>query len=336
MNYNFKNLVFEGGGVKGIAYGGALERLEEIGILDSIERVAGTSAGAITAALLAVGYSPKEISKIISETDFKKFEDNTFLYVRDIIRLIRDFGWNRGDVFEKWLGGLIKAKTGNENFTFINLYTKITEDTIINGDTTKYKNLFVICSNITQQKAEVLSHETVPLMSIKQAVRMSMSIPIYFAATKNSQKDIIVDGGVTLNYPVNIFDNAKYMETPPSDSSNLFDAYSFNYQTLGFRVDSIKSINYLQPNWETPPEPVKNLKSYVGALINFMMEIANKQHLSNNDWNRTIFIDSMDVKTTQFKLSKEQINNLIANGRNGVDYYFNWRNSDEKWSKLPK
>lgn len=329
MNYNFKNLVFEGGGVKGIAYGGALERLEEMGILDSIERVAGTSAGAITAALLAVGYSPKEISKIISDTDFKKFEDNTFLYIRDIIRLIRDFGWNRGDVFEKWLGELIKAKTGNENFTFIDLYKGVTKKV-------DFRDLYVICSNITNQQAEVLSYETAPLMSIKRAVRMSMSIPIYFAATKNSKGDIIVDGGVTLNYPVNIFDNLKYMATTPPDTSNLFDTYSFNYQTLGFRVDSIKSVNYLQPNWEIAPEPVKNLKSYVGALINFMMEIANKQHLNNDDWNRTVFIDSMDVKTTQFKLSREQIDNLIKNGRSGVDHYFNWRDSDEKWSKMPK
>ncbi len=43
--------VFEGGGVKGIALVGALKRLEEEGV--SFGRVAGTSAGAITAALYA-------------------------------------------------------------------------------------------------------------------------------------------------------------------------------------------------------------------------------------------------------------------------------------------
>ncbi|MBQ0128550.1 MAG: patatin-like phospholipase family protein, partial [bacterium] len=46
MAYHFRNLVFEGGGVRGIAYAGALEVLEEEKILRKIKRVAGTSAGA--------------------------------------------------------------------------------------------------------------------------------------------------------------------------------------------------------------------------------------------------------------------------------------------------
>ena len=45
--YHFSNLVFEGGGVKGIAYAGALEELENKGILQNIRRVGGTSTGAI-------------------------------------------------------------------------------------------------------------------------------------------------------------------------------------------------------------------------------------------------------------------------------------------------
>jgi NTE family protein len=47
MAYPFTNLVFEGGGVKGVAYGGVLEVLDQQGILDQIQNVAGTSAGAI-------------------------------------------------------------------------------------------------------------------------------------------------------------------------------------------------------------------------------------------------------------------------------------------------
>ena len=51
----FRNLVFEGGGVKGIAYAGAIGVLERKGILKDIRRAGGASAGAITAALLAAG-----------------------------------------------------------------------------------------------------------------------------------------------------------------------------------------------------------------------------------------------------------------------------------------
>jgi len=44
MQYHFKNLIFEGGGVKGIAYVGAMEVLEQKAILKQIARVGGTSA----------------------------------------------------------------------------------------------------------------------------------------------------------------------------------------------------------------------------------------------------------------------------------------------------
>ena len=53
----YRNLVMEGGGIRGIAYGGALLELEQRGVLAGLRRVGGTSAGAIQAALLAVGYS---------------------------------------------------------------------------------------------------------------------------------------------------------------------------------------------------------------------------------------------------------------------------------------
>ncbi|MDQ2863842.1 MAG: patatin-like phospholipase family protein, partial [Bacteroidota bacterium] len=46
-NYNYKNLVLEGGGVRGLAYAGALEVLEQKNILSHLEKVAGSSAGAI-------------------------------------------------------------------------------------------------------------------------------------------------------------------------------------------------------------------------------------------------------------------------------------------------
>ena len=58
--YHFRNLVFEGGGVKGIAYVGALEVLDQEGILKDIKRVAGTSAGAMVAVLVGLGYSAAE------------------------------------------------------------------------------------------------------------------------------------------------------------------------------------------------------------------------------------------------------------------------------------
>ena len=54
-----ENLVFEGAGIRGIAYSGAIAELEQHGLLKNIKRVGGTSAGAITALLLCLGYTAR-------------------------------------------------------------------------------------------------------------------------------------------------------------------------------------------------------------------------------------------------------------------------------------
>ena len=69
---SFENLVFEGAGIKGIAYSGVLKALQEKGILQHVERVCGTSAGAITALMVSLGYSSEEIYQLISDTKFQK------------------------------------------------------------------------------------------------------------------------------------------------------------------------------------------------------------------------------------------------------------------------
>ena len=67
MAYHFKNLVFEGGGVKGIAYVGALEVLDREGILNDIEKVSGTSAGAMIAVMVGLRYSADEVKEMTLE-----------------------------------------------------------------------------------------------------------------------------------------------------------------------------------------------------------------------------------------------------------------------------
>ncbi|HET6364250.1 MAG TPA: patatin-like phospholipase family protein [Nitrospirota bacterium] len=96
-DYNFKNLIFEGGGVKGIAYLGSLAVLAEKGILQNMRRIGGTSAGAINAILLGLGFSPDETKDIPWSLDFNKFMDDSWGIVRDTDRLVKDFGWYKGD-----------------------------------------------------------------------------------------------------------------------------------------------------------------------------------------------------------------------------------------------
>lgn len=330
-NTNYKNLVFEGGGVKGIAYGGALDVLDSSGILKNITRVAGTSAGAINATLLALGYTSSEVSDLIAKTNFKNFEDNSWFFPTNITRILRKYGWNKGDAFHQWIGEQINNKTQNKNFTFSQL-----KEAIDNGHDS-FRDLYVVATNLSQQKSVVFSHETTPDMPIKDAVRMSMSIPLYFAAFKLSN-DMMVDGGVSYNYPINIFDNEKYLANPangePVDYSNA-EGYVFNYESLGFRLDSTEVIEYAKRDWANPPEKITNIKSYSGGLINYLMEMANKVHLHSNDWNRTIFIDTLDVQTTDFDLPENKIIDLIASGKKGAEKYFEWRDNDPVWGTKP-
>src|SRR3954453_13731963 len=74
---NYVDLVFEGGGVKGIAMVGALSVLEEHGYKP--QNVAGTSAGAIVATLLAAGYTAAELRDLISNQDFSEFMDTNWV-----------------------------------------------------------------------------------------------------------------------------------------------------------------------------------------------------------------------------------------------------------------
>ncbi|WP_266364697.1 patatin-like phospholipase family protein [Tellurirhabdus rosea] len=61
-------LVLSGGGARGVAHLGVIKALLEMGVV--IDRISGTSAGAIAGALLAHGYTPDEILKIIETTPF--------------------------------------------------------------------------------------------------------------------------------------------------------------------------------------------------------------------------------------------------------------------------
>jgi NTE family protein len=329
---NFKNLVFEGGGVKGIAYGGALEILDNLGVLKNIVRVAGTSAGAINATLLAIGFTYQEVSEIIAKTSFASFEDGGWIGSK-IQRFFSRYGINRGDAFKEFLEEKIKLKTGSTKFNFRDL-----AQAIKNGNN-NLKYLYVIATNLTGQKYEIFSHEDghFPDTPIADAVRMSMSIPLFFQSV-SFNNNTMVDGGVSYNYGVNIFDEKKYLHDPANGNPQFYNnnaELSFNYETLGFRLDSTEVINYCKKHWALPPVKIDNITQYVSALIGFMMEMANKAHLADEDWNRTIFIDTLDVKTTDFHLSQAKINALIANGKTGVEKYFKWRDGEIKLANMP-
>ncbi len=314
----FTNLVFEGGGVKGIAYCGALNVLDNKGILKNASRMAGTSAGAITAGLLAVGYNKDEIFQLLKETSFSSFLDSHWGFIRDAIGLFSKFGWYKGKKFQEWFEELIEEKTGNRNFTFRDLKESIS------NKQTGFKDLAVAGTNLTTQTTEIFSSETTPDLPIARAVRISMSIPLFFYVVNHNNLRY-VDGGLYYNYPINIFDNVKYLSDKKYGIEIDYDPREgavYNCQTLGLRVDTREEIRAVFE--KTTPSPIKNINDYMKALIGGYMEGMNKIHLHKNDWHRTIFIDSLNVRTTQFDLDQKTIQDLVESGQKGATKYFEW------------
>ncbi len=67
--------VFEGGGVKGIAFAGAIAAAERDAGVQEWVNLAGTSAGSIVAALLVVGYDAAGLRTILSRAVYSRFAD---------------------------------------------------------------------------------------------------------------------------------------------------------------------------------------------------------------------------------------------------------------------
>ncbi|HEX2668969.1 MAG TPA: patatin-like phospholipase family protein [Gammaproteobacteria bacterium] len=317
----FRNLVFEGGGVKGIAYAGAIQALEEAGILPNILRVAGTSAGAITAVLLSLGAGSKDVAAIVGGTDFHQFMDAGFPLSAPL-RLVRDYGWYKGDAFADWIKAIIKRYAKDGGLTFAGLRKLRAQG----GNS--FRELYMVGTDLCTQQPLVFSAEDTPDVPIWSATRTSMSIPLFFQAVRVG-KDVRVDGGVSWNYPLDLFDDKKYLDDKRAgvkpDYPTVYDADQvYNKETLGFRVDTSDEIAAEKASWKLPPADINNVADYIKALVGFMTDIANKAHLHENDWHRTVFIDAAGVSATDFGLSQAEVRTLVANGLKGARDYLAW------------
>lgn len=208
------NLVFKGGGVKGLAYLGAIKSLHQKNLLQSVERIAGTSAGAITATLLAINFPVDELTQLLSKTNLveilldhplskKKlkapFQDpnivdfitnlysiydrvqqainNPLSIVTSLLKGIYRFtGLCEGEEFRKWLENTMKQQVKIDHLTFGELAELIKQGK-------PYKHLHVFTTKVgTNSEIVCLSSDASKWKDIiiSDAVRASMSIPGVF------------------------------------------------------------------------------------------------------------------------------------------------------------
>ncbi|HEX5313398.1 MAG TPA: patatin-like phospholipase family protein [Gammaproteobacteria bacterium] len=309
----FENLVFKGGGAKCIAYAGAIAALEARGTLADVRRIAGTSTGSAAAVLLALGADGAALARIFSATSFSAFEDGSFGFFPNVWRLFTRYGWFKGDAFSQWLRREIAALCGDENLSFAALAERAYDEP------QRFRELYVVGTDLSAQRAGVFSFETTPDVPLWLAVRISMSMPLLFAAVDYAG-DVWVDGGLSWNYPIEIFDRARYVNGAAGDGN----VRVYNPATLGFRVDTRAQITAEREGRYLPAIKVGNFLAYAKAFVNFAIGMANKSHLEPADWHRTVFIDVREVGTTDFSIGAAGIAALIESGRRDTESYFRW------------
>jgi NTE family protein len=282
------NAVFEGGGVKGIGIVGALAEAERRGY--QWVNVAGTSAGAIIAALIAAGYRACEIKKLIFELDYTMFKDRQWLEQLPFIGPALSLWFYNGLYEGNYLEGWIKEKLANKGIiTFKDITPKEDEG----------YPLIIIATDVTRKKllrlpVDFYEYNLKPeKMEVCKAVRMSAGIPFYYKPVKlaykaGGQKRVshIIDGGVLSNFPVWIFDREGIPSRP----------------TFGFKI--------IEPD-ESKFSHINNPFDYLKAIVSTMLEAHDKLHeLNPKSRVRTISIPSLGIKTTDFEkinLFKEKL-----------------------------
>jgi NTE family protein len=309
------DIVLEGGGVRGIGHVGALSVLEERGY--SWVNIAGTSAGAFVAAMLAANYSAQEMNQIMrNEVDFRRFAQDRglkgFFLVEDIHLLTRA-GLHTGNYIQSFIREKLLAAKPKPISTF--------GDLVIPGRENEPKSsmrryrLTVVASDISQGLMLRLPQDMLKFgqdpdaLEVALAVRMSASIPFFFLPMKQPRKDgkndLVVDGGVLSNFPVGIFDVPGEPQHP----------------TLGLRlVDT-------QP---TPGEPwpihaTGNALQISQALISTMLSAHDRLYIDNDTFVRTIAIPVNGISGTRFDLTPEEAEKLYQNGRSAAeDFLSTW------------
>lgn len=277
-----KNLVFKGGGVLGIAYSGAILELEKAGTLKYIERLAGTSAGSLPACMLAMKMTAKEIFDIVSACDFSTFEDHG-----NPLNIFENAGYYRGQALDNWITKIVSEK--------IHPFA-----TFADFKKAGFLDLHIFATNLSTRNIAHFCVDKTPNVIVAEAIRASMSIPMFFeASTLTCDNSIYVDGGCIDNFPL-----------------RTFDVNGRNDETLGLFLGSTNTC--FEPL--TKNEPFKIIKALAETILS-----SQDINLSMDayDLSRTIQIDTCGVSATNFKLSTQDMINLFKAGEVAVIKYLN-------------
>ncbi|HBQ99592.1 MULTISPECIES: patatin-like phospholipase family protein [unclassified Roseofilum] len=327
--------IFEGGGVRGIALLGALRCCEDLGI--QWKKLAGTSAGSLTAAFLAASFPINKLEEILSSIDYNGiFSQKTspFIFNGDpsddlqaplwmIVSLLltQQLGQYSSDPFRDWIAKTLKSR-GIETFTDVKRFDPQRELKIVVSNIT-HCEMWVLPDDLNPNSARLnkdqKSHRQAILQqhnlkhyqdfSIAEAVRLSSSIPLFFKPEQLGNA-YILDGGLLSNFPLWIYDR------PSGDPLN-----PPKWPTFGFRLID-QTLN---------PPKINNALDLFTASLRSMANARDRYHVRHGDQGRVINIDVTKAKvtTTDFSLSSEKKVKLYRLGYKQTKDFFlhhwNWK-----------
>jgi NTE family protein len=321
------DLVLEGGGVKGSGLVGAITALVEAEEPYLFHRIAGTSAGAIVASMLAAGLDVSAIKSIMDELDFSQFEDEPQVFrhaphIGAALGLLFKEGMFLGDFMHSWISGIL-ASHG------VHTWADLKDDDPDSAlpPEQRYK-LVVIVSDVSRGLMLRLPWDYRTLLGVDpdtqpvaDAVRASASIPFFFEPFRMKTDTSVVshghivctDGGMLSNYPIDIFDR--------------HDDKPARWPTLGVKLSARSSVGSAE--WNPDADDFQLARS----LLATMEGAHDRAYVSDPSFaSRTIFVDTTGFNATDFGLSAADKATLFSSGQlSGQRFLRSW--NWQKWKK---
>ncbi|HAH55892.1 MAG TPA: patatin [Flavobacterium sp.] len=187
-------LVLSGGGAKGFAHVGVLKVLEQAGI--KIDYIGGTSMGAVIGGIYASGYNAAQLDSIICATNF---DNLLFDYVP---RSSKNFYEKRNDELYALVLPFNKFKIDvpqslSKGIFNYNLFNRLCLHARHVRDFNQLPIPFLCMATDIELGKQVVLDKGV----LAQALFASSALPSVFSPVILDQK-LLVDGGVTNNYPI--------------------------------------------------------------------------------------------------------------------------------------
>jgi NTE family protein len=291
--------VFSGGGVKGIAFAGAIAAAEEAGYTEW-GRLAGTSAGAIAAMALAVGYDARGIHDALAATDYGRIAESGNPLSR-VLNLIRRHSLTRGTRLAEWIEELLNGAPAP-----VRVFGELDGRLQVVGCDLAHTRMVIFPDDVglyEDDRGRPLLPDEFP---VAEAVRISAGYPYFFPPLplrdRATGKDaVLVDGGIASAFPVFLFD--RQAPRRPTWGFRL-------HAGMGAERPSHREIGGL--DWPA---------DMAWAILDTAMNALDSRGLLSFG-DRVVSIPTGDVETLDFELSAEQQDFLYRSGYEAARAFF--------------